>query len=134
MTKKELAACVAVYRELLNKALGHLTDEQGFEVTALFPDWEVGVDYTTGDRIVYGDKLYKALVDHTSAETFTPDITNYQWVEITNPAVEWPEWKQPLGYADAYAAGAKVIHNGIKWISDVDNNTWEPGVYGWSQA
>jgi hypothetical protein len=29
--------------------------------------------------------------------------------------------------------GAKVSHNGKHWISDVDNNVWEPGVYGWSE-
>ena len=42
--------------------------------------------------------------------------------------------KQPTGAQDAYAKGAKVSHNGKHWISDVDNNVWEPGVYGWSEA
>lgn len=27
--------------------------------------------------------------------------------------------------------GDKVAHNGKTWVSDVDNNVWEPGVYGW---
>ena len=26
--------------------------------------------------------------------------------------------------------GDKVTHNGATWISTVDNNVWEPGVYG----
>lgn len=34
----------------------------------------------------------------------------------------------------SYAKGAKVVHNGAKWISTVDNNVWEPGVYGWEKA
>ena len=29
--------------------------------------------------------------------------------------------------------GAKVSRNSKHWISDVDNNVWEPGVYGWSE-
>ena len=24
------------------------------------------------------------------------------------------------------------VYNGKMWVSDVDNNSWEPGVYGWS--
>jgi hypothetical protein len=27
----------------------------------------------------------------------------------------------------------KVKHNGYIWISVVDNNSWEPGVYGWEK-
>jgi hypothetical protein len=27
-----------------------------------------------------------------------------------------------------------VSHNDKHWISDVDANIWEPGVYGWSEA
>lgn len=50
-----------------------------------------------------------------------------------DPAQEWPEWIQPTGAHNAYAKGAKVSHNGKRWISDVDANTWEPGVYGWTE-
>ena len=35
------------------------------------------------------------------------------------------------GAHDAYNIGDKVTHNGKTWVSDVDNNVWEPGVYGW---
>lgn len=27
----------------------------------------------------------------------------------------------------------QVSHNGKHWISSVDNNVWEPGVYGWTE-
>ena len=47
---------------------------------------------------------------------------------------EWPEWVQPTGAHDAYALGAKVTHNSKKWISDYDANTWEPGVFGWTEV
>lgn len=29
--------------------------------------------------------------------------------------------------------GDKVTHNGKTWTSIVDNNVWEPGVYGWAE-
>lgn len=43
-------------------------------------------------------------------------------------------WKQPEGAHDAYKKGAEVSHKGSVWTSDVDNNVWEPGVYGWTEV
>lgn len=31
-------------------------------------------------------------------------------------------------------AGDKVSHHEARWISDIDNNVWEPSVYGWSEV
>lgn len=50
------------------------------------------------------------------------------------PDEEYPEWVRPTGAHDAYAQGAKVSHNGKKWTSNVENNVWEPGVYGWTEV
>jgi hypothetical protein len=43
----------------------------------------------------------------------------------------YPEWVQPLGASDAYSTGDIVSHNDYYYISTVDANVWEPGVYGW---
>lgn len=43
------------------------------------------------------------------------------------PSEEYPEWVQPTGAHDAYSLGAKVSHNGKKWISQIAANTVEPG-------
>ena len=29
--------------------------------------------------------------------------------------------------------GDKVTHNGKTWVSDIDNNVWEPGLHGWTE-
>ena len=42
-------------------------------------------------------------------------------------------WEQPDS-TNPYMAGDKVTHNGKTWVSDIDNNVWEPGVYGWTEA
>ena len=52
---------------------------------------------------------------------------------IGNPLEEFPEWVQPIGAHDAYSKDAKTSHNGKKWVSEVDGNVWEPGVYGWAE-
>ena len=51
---------------------------------------------------------------------------------IPDPTVI-PDWVQPDS-TNAYAKGDKVRHNGKIWVSDLDGNVWEPGVYGWSEA
>lgn len=42
----------------------------------------------------------------------------------------WPEWVQPTGAHDAYAKGSQVTHNGERYVSQIDANVWEPGVFG----
>ena len=42
-------------------------------------------------------------------------------------------WIQPNS-TNPYMKGDKVTHNGKTWVSDVDNNVWEPSVYGWSEV
>lgn len=44
------------------------------------------------------------------------------------------EWVQPTGAHDAYALEAIVAHNGKTWESTVEDNVWEPGVYGWKEV
>lgn len=109
-----------------------LPDSTAFEVPYMFPQWKIK-DYQTGDRVQYNGLLYKCLQSHTAQADWAPDVAVSLWVRIDDPSIEWPEWRQPVGAQDAYAKGAKVSHNDKHWISDVDSNVWEPGVYGWSE-
>ena len=111
-----------------------LPDEQAALVPAVFPLWNAAGVYEVGDRVQYGELLYKCLQSHTAQADWTPDAAVSLWVRIDDPAEEWPEWRQPQGAHDAYALGAKVSHNEKHWISDVANNVWEPGVYGWTEV
>lgn len=121
-------------RTAMDKVTVEMTDGQAMESAALFPLWEVGKSYLKDERLKYKDVLYKVLQPHTSQADWTPDTAVSLYVKIADPSIEWPEWVQPLGAHDAYALGAKVSHNGKHWISNVDNNVWEPGVYGWDEA
>ena len=121
-------------RTAMDKVTVEMTDEQAMESAALFPLWEVGKSYLKDERLKYKDVLYKVLQPHTSQADWTPDTAVSLYVKIADPSIEWPEWVQPLGAHDAYALGAKVSHNGKHWISNIGNNVWEPGVYGWDEA
>lgn len=110
-----------------------LPDSTAYEVPYMFPQWKIK-DYQTGDRVQYEGNLYKCIQAHTAQSDWTPDVSVSLWVRVDDPSIEWPEWRQPTGAQDAYAMGAKVSHNGKHWISAIDFNTYEPGVYGWDEA
>lgn len=118
--------------ELLDDILSVLTDEQAEQFPQAFLEWETGCQYAVGDRRRYNSKLYRCVQAHTSQEGWEPPNTPALWVR-TAPEGEIPEWIQPTGAHDAYGLGDKVTHNGSQWVSTVDANTWEPGVYGWDQ-
>ena len=111
-----------------------LDDDTAITAVELFSAWAIGVAYAVGARINYGGLLYKCAQAHTSQADWTPDATPALWVRVDDPGEDWPEWRQPAGAHDAYEKGYKVSHNEKHWISDVDGNVWEPGVYGWTQA
>lgn len=112
-----------------------LTDEQAVAAPFLFNDWDPNnVSYKAEvSKVSYNGLLYKCLQDHVSQQSWNPKDAVSLWVRIDDPAEEWPEWRQPTGATDAYKLGAKVSHNEKHWISNVDNNVWEPGVYGWDE-
>lgn len=101
----------------------------------MFPEWNPdGYDYYAGERVKYNGLLYRCIQSHKSQSDWAPDVAVALWVEMSDPAEEWPEWKQPTGGHDAYAKGDKVSHNDKHWISDIDANVWEPGVSGWTEV
>ena len=118
-------------RKLIEQLSITLDDETALKGVELFPMWGIDIDYAVDDRVQHEGTLYKCIQAHTSQENWTPDATPALWVIVT--VEEWPEWVQPAGSHDAYAKDAKVTHNGERWISDVDSNVWEPGVYGWTK-
>ena len=127
-------AKVMILRTLIEKAAASLTDTDALEAVELFPHWSDDKAYQTGERVSYNGLLYKCLLDHTSQPSWTPDASPSLWVRVDDPGEEWPEWRQPTGATDAYKLGDKVSHVEKHWVSDYDNNTWEPSVFGWHEA
>lgn len=110
------------------------TDERALEAVPICPAWKTSKSYTVGERIRYNGILYKVLQAHTSQEDWTPDVavSLFAKVLISDPSAI-PAWEQPES-TNPYKKGDKVTHNGFTWISTVDNNVWEPGVYGWEKV
>lgn len=130
----------AQFRRAIQLWAQTLADESTMmEIADVYPRWYGnGRHYKEGEILAYGvnadgeTQLYTVLKAHTSQPDWTPDAATslYKAVGFTDSGVSI--WTQPLGATDAYAAGDVVEHNGQQWVSDVDGNVWEPGVYGWS--
>ena len=113
---------------------GDIDEVTAAEHSAMFAPWEAGIGYAAGAIRSNGKKLYRCLQAHTSQIGWEPENTPSLWKVIGDPAEEWPQWSQPVGAGDAYQSGDKVNHGGSHWVSEVDNNVWDPGVYGWHNA
>lgn len=125
--------------DLLRATLPTAPAEAAQQNVDWYQEWKYAEKVSNGDRrweLVNGEKLlYECIAPSGLDEgtnlykpSETPAIWKRVWTE------EWPEWVQPQGSHDAYVFGAKVTHNGKKWISSFEGaNVWEPGVYGWEE-
>ena len=122
-------------RLLIERIVQTAPDEEAIQMTTLHTHWsENNVSYKSGTRVQYNGVLYKVLVDHVSQKDWTPKNAPSLFAKILIPDAEQIyAWEQPNS-TNPYMAGDKVTHNEKIWISDIDNNVWEPGVYGWEEA
>lgn len=124
---QKIAAAIVSVRDTI-------TDEQALSAQALFPEWKIGIEYQIGTRLLYNDVLYKVLQTHTSQETWIPVGSPSLFAKVLIPDENViPEWEQPDS-TNPYSIGDKVTHNDKTWVSNCDNNIWEPGVYGWDEV
>lgn len=120
------------FRQFIEEMASTVDDETALDHIEAFPKWKVDVDYIKDERVRYEDVLYKVLQNHRSQSDWTPDVAVSLFVRVS--IEEWPEWVQPTGAQDAYNKDDKVSHNGKRWVSSIDANVWEPGVYGWNEV
>ena len=121
---------------LIKQQINTLTvdDNTALRMVEFYPEWTTDTDYATGFKVQYGGKLYKCLTAHASQADWTPGASPSLWAKVLIPDPDViPEWEQPDS-TNPYMTGDKVTHNGKTWVSDVDNNVWEPGVYGWTET
>lgn len=129
--KRKKAEAFIVSLKALREAVN---DEQAVLAIDLYPQWAIDVKYEIGDRVLYDSVLYKVLQAHTSQADWMPDVSASLFAKILIPdPTVIPEWEQPES-TNPYMKGDKVTHNGKTWVSNIDNNVWEPGVYGWDEV
>lgn len=127
MTLIELAKKLRPYIE---KAAQNLLTEDALEAVELFPIWNDGVEYTTGQKVRYCGVLYSVLTPHISQAGWTPDVSPSLFAKVLIPdETVISAWEQPDS-TNPYKKGDKVAHNGKLWESLINGNVWEPGAIG----
>mgnify|MGYP002621112541 CR=1 FL=1 len=122
------------YRQIIERAAESLTDEQALQAPMLFERWQSDTAYAAGKRLHHDGVLYTVLQAHTSQATWTPDVSPSLFARVLIPDPETiPDWVQPDS-TNPYMTGDKVRHNDKIWESTIDNNVWEPGVFGWVEV
>lgn len=121
-------------RPYIEKAAASLDDTDALNAVELYPEWKPDTSYDVDQRLRYGGVLYRVLQDHTSQNDWTPDVATSLFSQVLIPDPDAiPEWVQPDS-TNPYMLGDKVTHNGKTWENTIDNNVWEPGVYGWNEV
>lgn len=93
-------------------------------------EWMAGEWVNVGTRRTYEGVLYEAIQAHTTQSDWPPDTSPTLWKAIQEGDEPQP-WQQPTGAHDAYQKGDLVTHKEEVWESIINDNVWEPGVYGW---
>ena len=123
-----------VVRAAMDAAAAVLTDEQALRAAALYPAWSAQDTYDAGERVRFDGTLYKCLQPHAAQPDWTPTAAPSLWAKVlTSDTGEPLPWEQPES-TNPYMKGDKVTHAGKTWVSTIDNNVWEPGVYGWEET
>ena len=120
-------------RDIIAAAFSKEDDAVALETPSLLPEWEAGVSYVTGRKIIYDGVVYKVLQDHASQAGWAPDLAPSLFAEVLIPDPDViPDWRQPDS-TNAYMTGDKVRFNGVVYESLIDNNVWSPEAYpaGW---
>ena len=123
-----------VLRTLIEKAVQSLDNADALKCVCLYQKWNGnGIVYAKDTKVQDEGVLYNVITAHTSQADWKPNNAPslFAKVLIPDPTIV-PEWEQPES-TNPYAKGDKVMCDGKKWQSTIDNNVWKPGVYGWEE-
>ena len=109
-------------------------DTVALTIQEFYDEWQPDINVIVGQYIRYESILYKVLTNHTTQANWIPSETPSLFTRVlVDPTGETIlEWEQPDS-TNSYMTGDKVIYNGKTYVCKIDNNVWQPDVYGWEE-
>ena len=117
---------IAEKEEIIGAIIDYLPDEVAVEYIDIFPEMKFdGQTILTGTRIQFNGTLYRASVDLTDIEQYTPTAAPNVWnaIAVNNEILPWVS-------GTLYSKDVQVTHDSKTWVSMIDNNSYEPGAVG----
>ena len=71
------------FREMITKAAAKLTNAEALTSISLFEPWSGEKDYSIGDRVRDGGKLYRCYNAISANPTWLPSVTPAHWERVT---------------------------------------------------
>ena len=120
-------------KPFIQKGIQTLDDADALAIKTAYDEWKEAGSYKVDEKVRFDDVLYKCITEHDAQKGWEPVSAPSLWAKVLIPdpgAI--PEWEQPDS-TNPYMKDDKVTHNNKKWISIIDGNVWEPGIYGWEE-
>lgn len=73
---------------LLNVLDAKVINDNKDTIINAFDNYEIGIEYSVGDKIKYEGKLYEVIEEHTSVSVWKPDVESSKYKEIILTRVE----------------------------------------------
>lgn len=137
--RKEFEASKNVARQFI--LISEIPQEEISSLIKVYDEYEVNKDVIAGYVFRYGDKLFKVLQAHKTAEQWKPNEAVSLYVEVKLKIASGGEeivapWEvRPT--ENLYMIGDKVLWtNGKIYESTINNNSWNPETYpqGWKEV
>lgn len=112
-----------------------IDDNTAEQFAGLFSTFTQKTKYASGTIVRFKTGLYRALQDVPDTYSTDPDLDGGKYFNrIGKPNADGVySWLQPTKEAEAYTNGDLVVWKGDVWKSDVNNNSYEPGVQFWTK-
>lgn len=94
-------------------------------------------EYEKGDMFNCKGDVFVVIKNHISEPNYIPfeKASLYSLFYQNSTSIGesvFPQWEGPVESIYFYNTGDLVLHEGFIWESEIDNNSWEPGIFGWS--
>lgn len=103
------------------------SDEEISEIAPLFPAWSPdAVGYAIDDVLRYADGLYQVIKAHTSQAARRPDTDTAHFATHQSARAK-AAWAAPSDTDAGYRRGQRVTRDSKTFMSQIDENRFEPG-------